>query len=464
MTVHPDSLAEHCDAQYIEYTKPECSDVQCGKSPQFEGVEEPVPVSNQTTYINNDHESYSNQQALGYFAIPVQPVQPVMLLQCPDPQAQPSGFILGALPMTLGAVDPYGAMSWGAPCWYTPEYNDAHSAENSRRRPPRTKKTKKKDEKLPSPGSCLLTYNIPKESSEPAHVDLDTLSSDTCAMINSLGDSRCLADNVALGGKLIEQLEHADSVTLSATVTWVVPNALELALSAGGCRVIQTLLSAVSGGEWAMLVEKFRGQSLKMVDSPHGNHVLQKCIEVMPPTAVRFIAEELKHWPGSWLALAKHRFGCRVVERLLEHCPEEMTRPILEAVAINACALCRHPYGNYVVQHVFEYGSTAQKGAVVSALVCGDIVTLAQHRVASNVVERALAQCGPDGQRAIASAVLAAPPALLAMGCSRYGSFTAKRLLEVLTGSMREQAVHQLSAGTEHLKASKHGKGLLALL
>lgn len=452
MTVHPDSLAEKCHTECI---KPG----QLDAPHTFSGVD--GSVSPQSGY-----ESYSNQSCHGYLTIVP---QPVMLLQCPDPQAQPAGFIL--TPMALGtvnAVDPYGAMSWGSPCWFPPENSDDYydySAENGRRRPRRARKATKKDsENLTPPDSCLLPYSVPKDSGDPAQIDLETLSSDTTDMINSLGDSRCLIDHTALSGRVVAQLEQGDSSTTTAILAWVIPNALELALSVGGCRVIQTLLSTVGGDAWAKLVEKFRGHSLKFVDSPHGNHVLQKCIEVMPPTAVRFISEDLMHWPGGWLALAKHRFGCRVVERLLEHCPEEMTGSLLQSVTRDACALCRHPYGNYVVQHVLEYGSAAQKSAVVSALCNGDIVALAQHRVASNVIERALAQCGPDGQRAIASAVLAVPPALLAMGCSRYGSFTVKRLLEVLAGPLREQAVYQLSAGTEQLRASKHGKSLVERL
>jgi len=246
-------------------------------------------------------------------------------------------------------------------------------------------------------------------------------------------------------------------------------DALTLALSACGCRVVQQVIEIVGGEERARIVERFRGNSLVLLDSPHGNHVLQKCIEVMPPCSVRFILDELVYYQGGWGAVAKHRFGCRVVERLLEHCPEEMTSPLLAAVIPDTCVMCRHSYGNYVVQHILEYSSQAHQKAVITELAKGDVAALTQHRIASNVIEKALTQCSYDCQQLLASAILHAAPSsagsvVLAMACSRYGIFTVKRLLEVLKGPMREKLLQQLSAGAMQLRASKHGKELLGQL
>lgn len=279
--------------------------------------------------------------------------------------------------------------------------------------------------------------------------------------VDSLGDPRCLADNMELANRLSSQLESSDRATRTAILKWLVSDALDLALSMCGCRVVQKVLEVVGGEDRALLVEKFHGQSLALVESPHGNHVLQKCIEVMPPLAVRFVLDELSFYQGGWAALARHRFGCRVVERLLEYCPEDMTGPLFTALIADTCTLCRHPYGNYVVQHVLEYGGQGHQEAVVSALVQGGVAVLAQHHVACHVIERAFTQCGRSGQQALAGAILDAPPALLTMACSRNGGYTVSRMLEVLTGPMREGVLHQLHAGAPQLRLSKHGKELL---
>merc|ERR1719160_265889 len=111
------------------------------------------------------------------------------------------------------------------------------------------------------------------------------------------------------------------------------------------------------------------------------------------------------------------------MERILEHCPEEMIAPIVTSVILNVHVLCQHPYGNYVVQHVLEYGSPAQRAQVAHIL---------------------LARSG----------------SLVLLGCSRYGSFTVKRLLEVLTGPPRAELVKQLQSSIVQLKASRHGRFL----
>merc|ERR1719359_470617 len=93
-------------------------------------------------------------------------------------------------------------------------------------------------------------------------------------------------------------------------------------------------------------------------------------------------------------------------------------------------------------------------------MIRGDITVLAQHRVASNVVERALDQGNLEEQRAIASALLVVPPTLLLMSCSRYGSYAVRRLLDVISGPLHDQAICQLAAGFAQLKASKYSKQL----
>ena len=47
-----------------------------------------------------------------------------------------------------------------------------------------------------------------------------------------------------------------------------------------------------------------------------GNHVIQKCIEYVPPQHIQFIVDDFH---GHVLTLGSHPYGCRVIQRLLEH-------------------------------------------------------------------------------------------------------------------------------------------------
>jgi len=262
---------------------------------------------------------------------------------------------------------------------------------------------------------------------------------------------------------VVNLLENANSAKCAAIITWMRPAVLELALSANGTRVVQKALE-VSGGETQIKLNQcLHGRARQLLDSHHGNHVLQKSIETSPTHAVHFIFHELSFFSGGWAGVVRHRFGCRVVERLLEHCsePSELTEPIVAAVLSEIEPLSRHPYANYVIQHILEY-VPAHRQAVVCALIQVGVPHLAQHRVASNIVERAFEHGGAENQRALAEAIISTPNAMVDMGCSRYGSFTVKRMLENLQDPLYSWAMRQLAMALPILRASKHGRHIAA--
>merc|ERR1719316_451250 len=276
-----------------------------------------------------------------------------------------------------------------------------------------------------------------------------------------VGDPHILALNNDLGIEATERLESGTREQRNEVLQWIMSATLGLALSASGCRVVQAAVEVAGGDYRRLMTQDMHGHVAELLDSPHGNHVLQKCIEVLPPDTVQFVLDELVAFPDHGLAIAKHRFGCRILERLLEHCPAEQTRILVEDVIENAYVLCRHPFGNYVVQHVLEYGTTTQRSGVVEALLQGGVMDLAMHRVASNVIERALVQCSAEGRRSLVGQLVTQPAETLAMASSRYGSFIAQRLLEMPASPQRDELFEQLYEGIETLKASKHGKQLV---
>lgn len=270
--------------------------------------------------------------------------------------------------------------------------------------------------------------------------------------------------NNDLANEAIEVLESGTRDERNALLGWIMPICLDLAMSAYGCRVMQSAVEVASGEMRYQMTNQMHGHAAELLDSPHGNHVLQKCIEVLPPDTVQFVLDELSEFPDGGKSIAKHRFGCRIIERLLEHCPPEQTRVLVEDVIENTYVLCKHPFGNYVVQHVLEYGTPTQRAAVIESILNGGVLQLAMHRVASNVIERTLVQCSSDGRRALLSQLVVDLETTLIMANNRYGSFIAQRLLELPSSPQRDELWHQLYANLEALKASKHGKQLVATI
>lgn len=65
------------------------------------------------------------------------------------------------------------------------------------------------------------------------------------------------------------------------------------------------------------------------------------------------------------VSLSTHPYGCRVVQRVLEHCTindakEHIRREILRSTAL----LATDQYGNYVIQHMLEHGPASARYAL----------------------------------------------------------------------------------------------------
>ena len=108
--------------------------------------------------------------------------------------------------------------------------------------------------------------------------------------------------------------------------------------------------------------------------SPHGNHVLQKLMQLLRPQRVQFIIDETRSSspkrvaPGSVLA-ARHPYGCRMMERLTEYCGSEQVDDLMHELISYAPTLCLNRYANYVLQTILEHGSCSHKKAVLCGLV-----------------------------------------------------------------------------------------------
>merc|ERR1712224_726919 len=210
-----------------------------------------------------------------------------------------------------------------------------------------------------------------------------------------------------------EELENSDNIKRAAIPAWMQPAAVDLALSAKGTRIVQKALEMTGGEPQLAFSQCFHGRVRQLLDSHHGNHVLQKSIEKMPPHALHFIFHELSFFHGGWAGVIKHRFGCRVVERLLEHCESaESIAPIVEAVEAEIDLFAKHPYANYVVQHILEHWPVYRQ-QVVHALIQVQVPFLAIHKVASNIVEKVFVHGSAENQRAVAEVILSTPNAIV---------------------------------------------------
>ena len=161
--------------------------------------------------------------------------------------------------------------------------------------------------------------------------------------------------------------------------------------------------------------------------------------------------------------LAKHRYGCRILERIIEHFPPRLLATSVDALLADAWDLCRHVYGNFVIQHVLEHGEQAHRRIIIDVL-CSDLKTVALDPYACNVLDKGLSYGSVEDQQRIANVVLREGAMLSKMARLRNGFAATQRLMLVVRGDRQLQpmAEAQLADAVAEISLARHGRALLA--
>jgi len=194
--------------------------------------------------------------------------------------------------------------------------------------------------------------------------------------------------------------------------------------------------------------------------------------EQMPPDSVTFIINAVNMKVEAW---ATHMYGCRVIQRLLEHCTSQQLPRMLDQILASAKKLAQDPYGNYVVQHMLEHGRKDDKGRIMQ-VVCQNMAEFSKHKCSSNVVEKCfeVSAIGEHAQQlekecqGLYIAVYGQPndpmSPLRQMVDDRFGNYIVQRMMEYSKGDNRAMLKRHLLVMEPILKNSNNGKHILSAL
>lgn len=296
-------------------------------------------------------------------------------------------------------------------------------------------------------------------------------------------------------------------------------NVLALSMQMYGCRVVQKALEYVPVEQQSAIIGELQGHILKCVKGirscgcmkdhelstishstlfadQNGNHVIQKAIERVPADHVRFVLDAFR---GEIYGLATHPYGCRVMQRVFEHCDPSLTQPLLDELHSYTQTLVCDQYGNYVIQHILEKGRDQDKRVVIDS-VRGKLLQLSRHKFASNVVEKCVAFAdvdvrsvfvnevltpGPDGYGDTCAVAVQRYPSVFtdlhALACTRspthlhsstlplmhmvkdaFANYVIQKILEMATPADRTRIIIELQPHFVTLRKFTYGKHILA--
>ncbi|CAN1167143.1 Pumilio homolog 2 [Linum perenne] len=237
---------------------------------------------------------------------------------------------------------------------------------------------------------------------------------------------------------------------------------LTLSLQMYGCRVIQKAIEVVDLDQKIQMVGELEGHVMRCVRDQNGNHVIQKCIECVPEENIQFIVTTFF---DQVVTLSTHPYGCRVIQRILEHCLDPKTQSkVMDEIMGSVSMLAQDQYGNYVVQHVLEHGKPHERSTIIKELA-GRIVQMSQQKFASNVVEKCLTFSGPDEREILVNEMLGTTDEnepLQAMMKDQFANYVVQKVLETCDDQQRELIMTRIKVHLNALKKYTYGKHIVA--
>lgn len=184
--------------------------------------------------------------------------------------------------------------------------------------------------------------------------------------------------------KLLEQCTEAQRTTLidNASSTMI-----HIAFNQHGTRALQKMIDFVTTpAQVSRVIESLQPNVVGLIQDLNGNHVIQKCLNRLSSKDAQFIFESVG---TECVRVGTHRHGCCVIQRCIDHAQGEQKAKLVLAIVGRADQLVGDPFGNYVLQYIFEQGEE-----VFSTPLChqfqGSMASYSKQKFSSNVVEKAI--------------------------------------------------------------------------
>jgi len=200
---------------------------------------------------------------------------------------------------------------------------------------------------------------------------------------------KCIEDQN--GNHVIQKcFETIPPEKLQFIVNEVIKNINQLAFHPYGCRVIQRILEYSTPDETSPILKSLMGSIILLCECQYGNYIMQHLIEKGPEPEKEQLYETLRK---NFVKLSQNKFASNVTEKAVIHGSMDFRREVLK-VLINkqqedSCSLfsmMNHPFGNYVIQRLFECGDDTLKKKIYSKLQTFDLNEIRKNQFGKHVL------------------------------------------------------------------------------
>ena len=259
------------------------------------------------------------------------------------------------------------------------------------------------------------------------------------------------------GNYLIQKLcDYLDQEGIKKIIEIISPNILDIGSNSHGTRVIQYLVNFLKTKE---LVDYFlsvlKPHVISLLKELNGTHIINKFINDHQECA----NEINKIIIENSAALATHRHGCCILQRLLDRPDEKFRNDLVANLVENCFVLIIDQFGNYVIQSILLSNDMKAAGAI-ALKICDNIQYYSKHRYSSNVIEKCFDHCGKREQKILVQKICS-PTVISDLILDEHGNYVVQKALYYADPKEKEIILNNIIMLTPKIRLTSFGEKLL---
>ncbi|KAL5563866.1 hypothetical protein UlMin_033613 [Ulmus minor] len=258
--------------------------------------------------------------------------------------------------------------------------------------------------------------------------------------------------------KLLEVCDEDQHMQVLRSITRKPGELVRISCDMHGTRAVQKVIETLNTQEqFFLVVSSLKQNVVTLMKNMNGNHVAQRCLQYLMPDYSEFLFEAAT---VNCVELATDRHGCCVLQKCLSHSDDEHKRRLIYEISSNALLLSEDPFGNYVVQYVFELQLSWATSNILNQFE-GNYGNLSTQKHSSNVVEKSLNFASEECRNHIIQELIDDPRFEQIMQ-DPYGNYVIQAALKHSKGTIHGLLVDAIKPYGSVLRTSPFGKKVLS--
>ncbi|GAA5912750.1 uncharacterized protein JCM6883_006222 [Sporobolomyces salmoneus] len=249
-------------------------------------------------------------------------------------------------------------------------------------------------------------------------------------------------------------LEYATDEQRDALIESIAGELVSISLNMHGTRAVQKMIDFLSTQRQVQsLILALNLHVVTLIKDLNGNHVIQKCLNHLPPEDNQFIYNAVA---THCIEVATHRHGCCVLQRCIDHASESQRIQLVTEITYNSLTLVQDAFGNYVVQYVLDLNDNRFIEAIVRQFL-GNVSALSAQKFSSNVVEKCIRVADGTGRRAIIDELLV-KQRLERLLRDSFANYVVQTALDYAEPAQRAQLIETIRPILPMIRNTPYGK------